>query len=116
MLKNKTVKFILNGVFLTLCIPLILGIILFCFILEYKAHYDFKDVVLFTTCSVAILTFILHTINGDKVNLSKTQSLKDSKDFQDKQLINIKQQNSYNVIYRFANPQMVEPLREHIEI
>lgn len=116
MIKNKTVKFILNGVFLTLCIPLILGIVLFCFILEYKTHYDFKDVVLFTTCSVVILTFILHTVNGEKDNLSKSQSLIDSKDFQTKQLINIKQQNSYNVISHFANPEMVEPLRAYRDI
>jgi len=115
MIKNKEVKFILNGVFITLSIPIVLGVILFVFILN-PTDFTFKDVMYFSTGSVAMLTFIMHTVNGNKSSISKSERLKEIKEYQDKKLLVIKQQNSYNIILQFSKQEMVEPLRAYRDI
>lgn len=116
MIKNKEVKFILNGLLVTLSIPIVLGVVLFVFVLKYKTDYNFKDVMYFSTGSVAILTFIMHTVNGNKSSTAENDRLRETKDYQEKMLLNIKRQNSYDIISQFSKPEMVEPLRAYRDI
>lgn len=113
MLKDKQIKFILSGVFLTLCIPIVVGFILFFFVLD---KYDFRDIVFFATGSVAILTFIMHTINGERDIKFREQQVIDAKDYNAETLLNKKKERSYDVISQFHKPEMVESLRAYREI
>lgn len=113
MLKDKQVKFLVNGIFLTLCIPLVVGLILFLFVLD---EYNFRDIVFFGTGSVAILTFIMHTRNGETDKKYKEQQISNTKDYQAQMLLNNKKERSYAIISQFYKPEMVESLRAYREI
>ncbi|SFB72029.1 protein of unknown function [Zunongwangia mangrovi] len=113
MLKDKQVNFILSGVFLTLCIPLIIGLVLFLWILD---DFNFRDVMFFATGSVAILTFILHTINGERDKKFKQEQMEETKAFNEKNLYNKKCERSYLIISQFYKPEMVESLRAYREL
>jgi len=117
MFKNRNVSFILNGVVLTLAIPLILGLILFLWIFpSFEITFKFTDVMLFATATVAILTFILHTINGNKNSESNKERNKSEREYQDKMLSREKQKTSYSIVSIYTKPEMVESLRAYRDV
>src|SRR5690554_2022794 len=95
IIKDRKIGFIIKGLFITLIIPIIIGIILFTCLFYCGVEYDFRDILLYIAGSVAILTFIMHNINGErnsKINNDKNEIIKN---FHSEKLSLIRQRNSY---------------------
>ena len=141
IIEDKKIGFIVKGLLITLLIPLIIGAILFFILYLYNIPYDFRDIMLYITGSVAILTFIMHNINGDKnskLNKEKNEELKrfneerlellkeknsfdkktneDIKKFHESKIDLLKQKNSYAIVSVFARQEMVKSLSVYRKI
>lgn len=116
IIEDKKVGFIVKGIIITLCLPIVIGLILFFSLFYCDVQFDFRDVLLYITGSVAILTFIMHNINGDKNAQSNTQKNEEIKKFHREKLSLLKQRNSYEIISQFSKQEMVESLSVYRKI
>jgi len=116
LIKDKKIGFIVKGFFITLIIPIIIGVIIFICFSCFDIEYDFRDIILYITGSVAILTFIMHNINGEKNNKLLSEKNNEIKIFHQSKLSFLKQKNSYEIISHFAKQEMVESLSIYRQI
>lgn len=116
IIKDRKIGFIIKGLFITLIIPIIIGILLFTCLFYCGVEYDFRDILLYIAGSVAILTFIMHNINGErnsKINNDKNEIIKN---FHSEKLSLIRQRNSYEIVSQFSKQEMVESLSVYRKI
>ena len=116
MIKNKRFNIMINGVFLTVTIPIIIGLILFLGILDYKEDYGIRDVFFFLASAFGVLTFIMHTINGERNTKIRQQNADDAKEYRSEMLRMEKHKRSYDIISQYYKPEMVESLRAFREL